>query len=247
MRKRLDDVMVERGLAPTRARAKGLILRGRVRVSGETARKAGQTIAEGAPVELAGAAAPRVSFGGDKLAAALEAFGADFDPEGRTALDIGASTGGFTEVLLARGAARVYAVDVGRGQLHDGLRADPRVIVLEETDARSLNRAQIPETIGALVADVSFISLTKALPAALPLTGVGAWAILLIKPQFEAGPAAVGKGGIVQRAEDRDRAVALVRDWMAAQPGWRVAGVIAAPGLEGRSNVEYLLGAHRDA
>lgn len=239
--------MVERGLVPTRARAKGLILRGRVRVAGETARKAGQTIADGAPIELAGAEAPRVSFGGDKLAAALEAFGPEFDPAGRTALDVGASTGGFTEVLLEHGAARVYAVDVGRGQLHESLRGNPRVVLLEETDARSLGRSQVPETIDALVADVSFISLTKALPASLALTGPGAWAILLIKPQFEAGPAAVGKGGIVQRAEDRERSIEQVRTWIEAQSGWRIYGIIPAPGLEVRSNVEYLLGAHRDA
>jgi len=187
-----------------------------------------------------------VSFGADKLATALEALGGTFDPNGRIALDVGASTGGFTDVLLRRGAAKVYAVDVGRDQLHAKLRSDNRVVVLEETDSRALSRDLVPEPITALVADVSFISLTKALPVALALTAPGAWRVALIKPQFEAGPEAIGKGGIVRDKEDRARAIAIVRDWIAAQPGWRVADVITWPGLQGRTNEEYLIGAHRD-
>lgn len=245
-KRRLDEVLVERRLVETRARARGLILRGLVQVDGAEASKAGQLVGEGADIQVQGVDAPYVSFGADKLVAALEAFGSDFDPKGRIALDVGASTGGFTDVLLRRGAAKVYAVDVGRRQLHAKLRGDPRVVSLEETDARALTSDLVPDPITALVSDVSFISLTKALPAALTLTAPGAWLIALIKPQFEAGPAAVGKGGIVRNAEDQARSVEIVLKWLAAQPGWRIDGVAEWPGLEGRSNDEYLVGAHRD-
>lgn len=246
MRKRLDEVLVERRLVETRARARGLILRGHVRVNGTNAGKAGLLVADEARVEIEPAADLYVSFGAEKLVTALDAFGPAFDPRGRIALDIGASTGGFTDVLLRRGAAKVYAVDVGRGQLHAKFRADPRVLSLEETDSRALTRDLIPDPVTALVSDVSFISLTKALPAALALAAPGAWLIALIKPQFEAGPGAVGKGGIVRDQADRVRAVALVRDWLSAQPGWQVADVMTWPGLQGRANEEYLIGAHRD-
>ena len=158
------------------------------------------------------------------------------------ALDIGASTGGFTEVLLAEGAAKVYAVDVGRGQLHERLRADPRVVSLEATDARNLDAALIPEPVGTIVADVSFISLTQALPAALKRAAPGAWLVALVKPQFEAGREAVGKGGIVRKAEDRERAVVRVRDFLEGE-GWIVLGVIPSPIEGGSGNVEFLIGA----
>lgn len=247
MRKRLDEVLVERGLAGTRARARGLILRGHVCVDGAAATKAGQLTAEDARVEVAPDAGQYISFGAAKLAAALDQFGGAFSPRGRIALDVGASTGGFTDVLLQRGAAKVYAVDVGHDQLHETLRDDPRVVSLEGRDARTLTRADVPEAITALTADVSFISLTKALGPALALTAPGAWMVALVKPQFEAGPGAVGKGGIVRQAGDRARAVEIVREWVASQPGWRVCGVVAAPGLEGRANEEFLIGAKRDA
>jgi 23S rRNA (cytidine1920-2'-O)/16S rRNA (cytidine1409-2'-O)-methyltransferase len=165
---------------------------------------------------------------------------------GVVALDIGASTGGFTEVLLARGAARVYAVDVGHGQLHPRLAGDARVVSLERRDARSLDSSLIPEPAGAVVADVSFISLTKALPAPLALTHPGSWLVALIKPQFEAGPAAVGKRGIVRDPAARARAVELVRGWVARQPGWRVLDVIPSPIAGGSGNEEFLLGAVRE-
>ena len=158
-----------------------------------------------------------------------------------------ASTGGFTDVLLARGAAGIYAVDVGRGQLHPRLAADSRVTSLDATDVRSLDRAPIPEPVDAIVADVSFISLTQALPAALRLAAPGAWLVALVKPQFEAGREAVGKGGIVRDPADRDRALARVRDFIGAQPGWVLIGEIASPLRGGSGNQEFLIAARRDA
>jgi 23S rRNA (cytidine1920-2'-O)/16S rRNA (cytidine1409-2'-O)-methyltransferase len=241
---RLDICMIERGLVASRARAQDLIRRGLVEVAGVVETRPGAGVASGAAIRLSGAAGTYVSRGGSKLIAALDHF--RFSVANVVALDIGASTGGFTEVLLARGAARVYAVDVGHGQLHARLAADPRVVSLEDCDARQLDRALVPEPIGALVADVSFISLTKALPVPLSLTRPGAWLVALIKPQFEAGRAAVGKRGIVRDPAARQRAVELVRSWMAEQPGWRVLDVIPSPIAGGSGNQEFLLGAVRD-
>jgi 23S rRNA (cytidine1920-2'-O)/16S rRNA (cytidine1409-2'-O)-methyltransferase len=241
---RLDKAMVERRLVGSRARAQDLIRRGLVRVSGTVASKAGQLVAADSPILVAAEAADHVSRGAVKLASALDHFG--LRVEGLVALDIGASTGGFTQVLLARGAARVYAIDVGHGQLHPVLARDERVVSFEGCDARSLDSSMVPEPVGALVADVSFISLTKALPAALALAAPAAWLVALIKPQFEAGREAVGKGGIVRDPAAREQAVASVREWLAAQPGWRVAGVIPSPIAGGSGNIEFLLGAVRD-
>jgi 23S rRNA (cytidine1920-2'-O)/16S rRNA (cytidine1409-2'-O)-methyltransferase len=241
--RRLDLVLVERGLAVSRARARDLIRRGLVEVAGTVETKAGATVAPGADVRVAAGAGDHVSRGALKLMAALEHF--RFSALGVVALDVGASTGGFTQVLLERGAARVFAVDVGHGQLHARLAEDPRVVSLERCDARSLDRTRIPEPVGAIVADVSFISLTKALPAALALAAEPAWLVTLIKPQFEAGRAAVGRGGIVRDAAARARAIALVQDWVAAQAGWQVAGVIPSPIAGGSGNEEFLLGAVR--
>ena len=246
MRKRLDELLVERKLVETRARARGLILRGHIFVNGGAAEKAGQIVADDARLEIAADADLYVSFGAGKLATALAEFGPAFDVKDRIALDVGASTGGFTDVLLRRGARRVYAVDVGHDQLHARLRADPRVVALEGIDARKLDRVLVPEPIGAIVADTSFISLTKVLPVPMSLAVPGAWLVALIKPQFEAGPEAVGRGGIVRDKDDRARAIAIVRDWLAAQPGWRVAELMTWPGLQGRANEEYLIGAQRD-
>jgi 23S rRNA (cytidine1920-2'-O)/16S rRNA (cytidine1409-2'-O)-methyltransferase len=236
--------MVERGLVPSRARAQDLIRRGLVQVAGVAEPKPGAVVAAGAAIVIADRGADGVSRGGTKLAAALDHF--RFPAEGVVALDVGASTGGFTEVLLKQGAARVYAVDVGHGQLHPRLARDPRIVSLEGCDARGLDRVLVPEPVGALVADVSFISLTKALPAALALAGPGAWLVVLIKPQFEAGRAAVGKGGIVRDPAARERAVATVSAWIAGQAGWRVLGVVPSPISGGSGNVEFLLGAIRD-
>jgi 23S rRNA (cytidine1920-2'-O)/16S rRNA (cytidine1409-2'-O)-methyltransferase len=240
---RLDLLLTERGLAPSRSRARDLILRGAVRAGGEVVTRPGVDVAADTELAVEEAWSGYVSRGALKLAAALDAFG--FDPAGRVGLDIGASTGGFTQMLLRRGAARVHAVDVGRDQLHARLRADARVLSLEGTDARALDRALVPDPIGAITADVSFISLTKALPAAFALAAPQAWAVLLVKPQFEAGRDAVGKGGIVKSEAARAEALAGVERFVAAQAGWQVIGSIVSPitGLGG--NVEYLLGARR--
>jgi 23S rRNA (cytidine1920-2'-O)/16S rRNA (cytidine1409-2'-O)-methyltransferase len=241
---RLDVRMVELGLAASRARAQDFIRRGLVDVAGVVASKPGAGVAPDAAIRLSDAAADHVSRGALKLLAALEHFG--FPVAGVVALDVGASTGGFTQVLLDRGAAKVYAVDVGHGQLHARLAMDDRVISLEGCDGRRLDRRLVSEAVGAVVADVSFISLTKVLPAPLSLAGAGAWLVALIKPQFEAGRAAVAKGGIVRDATARLRAVNLVRDWVSAQEGWRVVDVIPSPIAGGSGNEEFLLGAVRD-
>jgi 23S rRNA (cytidine1920-2'-O)/16S rRNA (cytidine1409-2'-O)-methyltransferase len=244
MRERLDRTLVARGLADTRSRARDLILRGEVRVAGAVEKRPAATVPCGTAIEVAAGAVGLVSRGAVKLGAALDAFA--FEPAGRVALDVGASTGGFTQVLLERGVARVYAVDVGRSQLHKRLRDDPRVVTLEETDARDLDRGLVPEPVGAIVADVSFISLRKALPAALVLAAPGAWLVALVKPQFEVGPAGVGKGGIVRDPALRQEAVARVADWIAAEAGWRLVGVLPSPIRGGSGNEEFLLGAARD-
>jgi len=244
MRNRLDIVLVERGLAASRSRARDLIKGGKVLIDGEVCMKASAEVDEDEALSLREAGAPAVSRGGVKLAAALASF--EFDPSGLVALDVGASTGGFTEVLLARGAAKVYAVDVGHGQLHASLRNNPRVVSFEGCDARSLTRTLIPEPVAAIVADVSFISLTKALSPALALAAPGAWLVALVKPQFEVGRGGVGKGGIVREAAARQQAVDIVTAWLSAQPGWRIAGVVPSPIKGGSGNEEYLLGARCD-
>ena len=175
----------------------------------------------------------------------VTAFG--FSPAGRIALDLGASTGGFTQVLLEGGAEKVYAIDVGHAQLHDSIKSDPRVVSLERTDARTLDRDLIAEPVMAIVADVSFISLEKALPAALQLAGPGAWLVALIKPQFEAdGPSLIGKGGVVRDAAVREQAIERVARFIKSVPGWRVSGTLPSPIEGGSGNIEYLLGAVLD-
>jgi 23S rRNA (cytidine1920-2'-O)/16S rRNA (cytidine1409-2'-O)-methyltransferase len=241
---RLDRLLVEAGLAPTRAQAADLIRRGHVSVAGKLHSKPGVLVTADAALEVNAEAGAHVSRGGIKLAAALDAFG--FDPTGRVALDIGASTGGFTDVLIVRGAAKIYAVDVGRDQLHARLRADPKVLAMEGTDARTLDRTVIRETVTAIVADVSFIGLTLALPAALSLAEPGAWLVALVKPQFEAGREAVGKGGIVRDEGARRNAVAKVRHFI-EEVGWTVVGEIASPIRGGSGNEEFLIGARLEA
>ena len=241
---RLDQLLVESGLAPTRSRAADLIRRGLVSVAGVTALKPGAQVAPDAELRLSPVASRYVSRGGEKLEAALDAFG--FDPNCTIALDVGASTGGFSDVLISRGAAKIYAVDVGTGQLHAKLRVNPRVVALEGTDARALDRRVIGEAVTAIVADVSFISLTLVLPAALKLAAPGAWLVALVKPQFEAGRAAIGKGGIVRAAADRKKAVDRVRGCI-EDAGWTVVGEIASPILGGGGNEEFLIGARHGA
>ncbi len=244
-RRRLDQVLVERGLAESRTRAQALIMAGVVFSSERRLDKPGMLLAADAPLDVRGRDHPWVSRGGIKLAAALDQFG--IDPLGLVCLDVGASTGGFTDVLLSRGAARVYAVDVGSGQLAWKLRTDPRVVVLERTNVRTLGPAQIAEPVGLIVCDVSFISLTLALPAALALTHPGARLAALIKPQFEAGRAQIGKGGIVRDEAVRCEVCARISAWVADRPGWRVLGLIESPIHGADGNIEYLLSGVRDA
>lgn len=213
-------------------------------MAGMTASKPGALVADNAPLAVDDDAGDYVSRGSLKLIAALRSFG--LSSQDAVALDVGASTGGFTEMLLAEGAAKVYAVDVGRRQLHKRLRADPRVVSLEATDARTIDAALIPEEVTAIVADVSFISLTQALPSALKRAAPGAWLVALVKPQFEAGRAAVGKGGIVRDEDDRKRAVGRVGGFLKTA-GWQVFGVIQSPITGGSGNVEFLIGARRGA
>ncbi len=203
----------------------------------------GVALATDAAISVRGKAHDWVSRGGIKLAFGLDRFA--IDPADKTALDIGASTGGFTDVLLARGARKVYAVDVGHGQLHWKLRQDPRVIVLERTNARHLTRTEVPETIAVIVCDASFIGLRTVLPAALALTQPGAELAALIKPQFEAGAAEVGKRGVVRDAAVHAEVCRTIADWLAAQPGWTVLGIAASP-IEGPAgNKEFLIAARR--
>jgi len=241
MRRRLDLVLVERGLAPSRSQAQELIKKGRVSIDQKICSKPSAEVAAGQELTLAPGTLAYVSRGAIKLAAALDAFG--FDPQGRVALDVGASTGGFTEVLLRQGSEKVYAVDVGHEQLHASLKNHPRVVSLEGCDARSLTRLLIPTPIAAIAADVSFISLTKVLGPALARAAPDAWLVALIKPQFEVGPERVGKGGIVRDEAARQAAVNDVTAWLSSQPGWRIAGVIASPIKGGSGNEEFLLGA----
>lgn len=242
---RLDRILVERSLAPTRSRAADLVRLGAVSVEGIVAAKPGLLLPPDVTLSVNANASPYVSRGGLKLAAALDSFG--FEPTGLVAVDLGASTGGFTEVLLARGAAKVYAVDVGRDQLHEKLRRDPRVVGMEGVDARMVDQTSIPEAVGAITADLSFISLVKALPATLTLAGAGAWLVALVKPQFEVGRESVGKGGIVRDAAERLRAVSEVRAFVNSVPGWRVAGEIPSPISGGDGNEEFLIGARHGA
>jgi len=234
---------VERGLAPSRTRAEALILAGRVTLKGRTP-KPGLSVPEDVELSLEEPEHPWVSRGGVKLTAGLDAFG--IEPAGLVCLDVGASTGGFTDVLLSRGAARVYAVDVGYGQLHARLRTDPRVVLREKVNARLLSALEVPEPIGLLVGDVSFISLTLILPAVVPLLRPGAHAVVLVKPQFESARGEVGRGGIVRDPEVRERAVARVLG--AAQAlGLTSLGVVPSPITGADGNVEMLAGFRRAA
>jgi 23S rRNA (cytidine1920-2'-O)/16S rRNA (cytidine1409-2'-O)-methyltransferase len=204
--------------------------------------KAGDMLAEDAPLEVRGKDHPWVSRGGIKLDHGLTHFG--FDVTGAVALDVGSSTGGFTDVLLSRGAAKVYAVDVGTNQLEWKLRQDPRVVVLEQTNARYLTAEQVPEAVDIVVCDASFISLTKVLEAPLKLAKVGAKLVALIKPQFEAGREEVGKGGVVRDPAVHERVCAEAAHWVQSQ-GWMVLGITPSPITGPEGNVEFLLGAEK--
>jgi 23S rRNA (cytidine1920-2'-O)/16S rRNA (cytidine1409-2'-O)-methyltransferase len=243
-RRRADQLLLDRGLVESRARAQALILAGKVFSGERRVDKAGDFLAADAALEVRGQDHPWVSRGGLKLAHALEVFG--LSPAGLTCLDIGASTGGFTDVLLAHGAARVHAVDVGHGQLAWKLRGDPRVVVLERTNARYLDVSAIADPIAALVCDASFIGLATVLPAPLALCAPGAWAVALIKPQFEAGPESVGRKGVVRDPAVHAAVCARVRSWWAALPGWEVLGISESPITGPEGNKEFLIAARRD-
>jgi len=242
-KERADKLLVDRGLAPTRARGQALILAGQVYSGTRRIDKAGELLAADADLNIKGADHPWVSRGGLKLAHALAHF--QLDPAGAIAIDVGASTGGFTDVLLANGAAKVYAVDVGHGQLAWKLRNDPRVVVLERTNARHLDRSHVPEPANAVVCDASFIGLETVLPPALALTAPGAWAVALIKPQFEVGPEHVGKGGVVRDPALHAAVCDRIAAWLGALPGWRVLGVTESPILGPEGNREFLIAARR--
>jgi 23S rRNA (cytidine1920-2'-O)/16S rRNA (cytidine1409-2'-O)-methyltransferase len=241
MRKRADILLVERGVFPSRARAQAAIAAGLVLANGLPVGKASQEIADDAEI-AAEAHHPYASRGGVKLAAALDAFG--LDPAGLVCLDVGASTGGFTDVLLKRGARRVVAVDVGHGQLDPKLAADPRVLSLEGRDARTLQPAELGVPPGAIVCDVSFISQRLVLPQALRLAAPAAWLVSLIKPQFEVGPRDVVKGKVRDEAA-LDRACTEVSAAIGAE-GWRVLGLMPSPILGGAGAREFLIAARHD-
>ncbi|QNM83443.1 TlyA family RNA methyltransferase [Sphingomonas sabuli] len=237
---RADQLLVARGLVESRSRAQALIMAGAVFSGERKLAKAGDMLADDAPLEVRGKDHPWVSRGGIKLDHGLTHLG--FDVTGAVALDVGSSTGGFTDVLLTRGAARVYAVDVGTNQLAWKLRQDERVIVMEQTNARHLTSEQVPEPVDILVCDASFISLTKVLEAPLKLARPGASLIALIKPQFEAGREEVGKGGVVRDQAVHQRVCTETKDWIAGQ-GWQVVGIVESPITGPEGNVEFLLGA----
>lgn len=240
---RLDLLLVEKGLAESRARARALIEAGFVYAGDRKLAKPSLDLDPDTAIELRGEDNPWASRAGLKLAWALDFFA--IDPAGRVCLDVGASTGGFTDVLLARGAARVHAVDVGHGQMVERLRRDPRVRLLERTNARDLDAATIPEPPELIVADVSFISLRLALPAALALAKPGALLVALVKPQFEVGRAHVGKGGIVRDEAARRTAVEGIARWLENEAGWKPCGIAESPVLGGDGNVEFLLAAKK--
>jgi 23S rRNA (cytidine1920-2'-O)/16S rRNA (cytidine1409-2'-O)-methyltransferase len=239
---RADQLLVSRGLAESRTRAQALIMAGAVFSGERKLAKAGEMLAEDAPLEVRGKDHPWVSRGGIKLEHGLAHFG--FDVAGAVALDVGSSTGGFTDVLLSKGAAKVYAVDVGTNQLAWKLRQDPRVVIHEQTNARALNFAIVPEPVDVVVCDASFIGLAKVLEAPLKLAKRGARLVALIKPQFEAGRAEVGRGGVVRDSAVHERVCAEVQAWVESQ-GWTVLGITRSPITGPEGNVEFLLGAEK--
>ncbi len=238
---RLDVALVERGLAETRAAAQRLVMAGLVFSGERRLEKAGQGIGPDTALEVRGQPHPYVSRGGLKLEKALDHFA--IPVAGRLALDVGSSTGGFTDCLLQRGAAKVYAVDVGTNQLAWKLRSDPRVVSLEKTNMREVTVALIPEPVELVVCDASFIGLRTVLPAALALATPGAHLVALIKPQFEVGKGRVGKGGIVREPALHEEVCATIAGWLADQPGWRVLGVTESPITGAEGNKEFLIAA----
>jgi 23S rRNA (cytidine1920-2'-O)/16S rRNA (cytidine1409-2'-O)-methyltransferase len=240
MKQRADQMLVDRGLAESRAKAQALILAGLVFSGERKIEKAGQPLAEDAPLEVRGREHPWVSRGGIKLAHALDHFA--WDVTGAVALDVGSSTGGFTDVLLQRGAARVYAIDVGTNQLAWKLRSDPRVLVHEQTNARYLRAEIVPDPIDILVCDASFIALAKVLDTAVDLVRPGGRMVALVKPQFEAERHEIGKGGVVRDPDVHARVCAAAAAWIDGR-GWTVAGITESPITGPEGNREFLLAA----
>jgi 23S rRNA (cytidine1920-2'-O)/16S rRNA (cytidine1409-2'-O)-methyltransferase len=240
---RIDVTLVARGLAESRTRAQSLVMAGLVYVGDRRVEKAGETVAEDADIIVKGRDHPWVSRGGVKLAHGLTHFG--WDVAGAVAIDVGSSTGGFTDVLLTQGAARVYAVDSGTNQLAWKLRQDPRVVVLEQLSARLLTAEHIPEPVDLIVCDASFIGLAKVLERPLDFAKPEARLLALVKPQFEAGRVEVGKGGVVRDPVVHQRVCDEVSAWLAAQPGWRVVGVTPSPITGPEGNVEFLIAGMR--
>ena len=241
---RADMALVERGLVESLSRAQALILAGKVFSGERRIDKAGEGVREDTALEVRGQDHPWVSRGGLKLDHALIEF--DWDVSGAVCLDVGASTGGFTDVLLTRGAARVYAVDVGHGQFAWKLRNDARVVVLERTNARYLSAAEVPEPLDVIVCDASFIGLETVLPAALALAGPGARLAALIKPQFEVDKGQVGEGGVVRDPALHEAVCARIRAWLDAMADWTVLGVTESPITGPEGNVEFLIAAVHD-
>ena len=240
--KRADLLLAEKGHAASRTEAQAAIRAGLVKVDGEVLTKPSKPIADDAAIEYQ-KPHPFVSRGGIKLAAALDHF--QLSSEGLSCLDIGASTGGFTEVLLAGGAVRVYAIDVGHGQLHSRLLRDPRIIRRDGVNARDLNASHVPDAPQAIVVDVSFIGLKLVLPPALDMAAPGAWLVALVKPQFEVGRLWVGKGGIVKDAQMQAEALLDIEKFISAQSRWTVIGHIESPIQGGDGNLEYLIAAQK--
>jgi 23S rRNA (cytidine1920-2'-O)/16S rRNA (cytidine1409-2'-O)-methyltransferase len=240
---RADQLLVQRGLAESRTRAQALILSGNVFAGDRRVAKAGDLLPDDAELIVKGRDHPWVSRGGIKLDHGLSHFG--FEVAGSIALDVGSSTGGFTDVLLSRGAEKVYAVDVGTNQLAWKLRSDPRVIVHEQTNARDLTREIIPEPIDIVVCDASFISLAKVLDAAIDLAKPDARLIALVKPQFEAGREEVGKGGVIRDPAVHQRVCDEAAEWVRSK-GWQVLGIVPSPITGPEGNVEFLLGAVKE-
>jgi 23S rRNA (cytidine1920-2'-O)/16S rRNA (cytidine1409-2'-O)-methyltransferase len=241
MKVRLDQLLVDRGLVESRTRAQALIMAGLVFSNEQRLDKAGLKVADDLALDVRGQDHPWVSRGGLKLDHALAHF--NLDVSGAVALDVGASTGGFTDVLLTRGAAKVYAVDVGHGQLAWKLRNDARVVVMEKTNARHLDRALVPDPIDLVVCDASFIGLEVVLPAALALAKSGAHLVALIKPQFEVGKDRVGKKGVVSDPALHQEVCDRIAAWVADMPGWSVLGIVESPIKGPEGNVEFLIGA----
>lgn len=243
MKMRLDQALVARGLVSTRSKAQDLIRRGAVRLDGRIVRKTGLEVEPDQSLQTI-ENKQYVARSAFKLAAALDYFG--LSCEGKTCLDVGASTGGFTEILLERGAARIFAVDVGRDQLHKTLRSNSKVVPMEGTDARTLSPKSLDARIDAITCDVSFISLLKVLPAILPLAEQDAWLVALVKPQFEVGRALIGKGGIVRDRQAAAEAVSRIEAHIRAA-GWHIFGALESP-IAGRDgNKETLLAARRES